>query len=121
MGASTSTCGLLLGRRVSISRARSRRNRRDERWKGYRALSTNGWYLDAVGNLNQWEAIYTREPLTNKSCTYGALPRDESCTCSCPSGPWRDGRCVRAAISRVCQIAEEEGGVLHGLHEMRDV
>jgi len=62
--------------------------------KGFRALVTDGWYLDsAAGGPDVWRAPYTREPLTNKTCTYSAdFPRG-NCSCTCPEGPWRDGEC----------------------------
>jgi len=71
--------------------------RPDARWpagfQGFEALVTLGWYLDAVADLNSWEAVYVREPLTNQSCTYDSHHREVSCECKCPSGPWRDDKC----------------------------
>jgi hexosaminidase len=62
---------------------------------GFRALSTNGWYLDSTPSINEWTAEYTVEPLTNKSCVYtsDAPGATSNCTCTCPEGPWRDGKC----------------------------
>lgn len=61
---------------------------------GFSSLVTLGWYLDNVGQLNSWDGVYAREPLTNKSCTYdGATGKELACDCTCPSGPWRDGQC----------------------------
>lgn len=60
--------------------------------QGFRALTTNGWYLDSTA-VNGWEAVYGMEPLTNASCTYSTDAPQGQCRCQCPEGPWRDGYC----------------------------
>ena len=64
--------------------------------KGFRALVTDGWYLDsAAGGDATWQAAYAKEPLTNASCTYNdvaAHPRG-NCSCTCPEHNFRDGEC----------------------------
>ena len=71
---------------------------------GFRALTTEGWYLDNTA-VNDWAPQYLSEPLTNKSCTYSATNYTEkgpgtggpaasmpltgtggNCTCTCTEG-----------------------------------
>eukprot|EP00756_Hemistasia_phaeocysticola_P002304 Hpha_TRINITY_DN115_c0_g1::TRINITY_DN115_c0_g1_i1::g.82275::m.82275/K12373/HEXA_B; hexosaminidase len=64
------------------------------RHQGFRALVTDGWYLDSsAGGPDVWKAPYAKEPLTNKTCEYSAAFPRGNCSCSCPENPWRDGRC----------------------------
>eukprot|EP00040_Diaphanoeca_grandis_P019584 m.103453 g.103453 ORF g.103453 m.103453 type:complete len:593 (+) comp27500_c0_seq1:48-1826(+) len=60
--------------------------------KGFRALTTNGWYLDATDDFD-WSDRYTQEPLTNQTCTYSTATPEGNCSCSCPENPFRDGKC----------------------------
>jgi hexosaminidase len=63
---------------------------------GFRALVTDGWYLDSAAGGNQvWQAAYAKEPLTNATCTYDnaqSHPRG-NCSCTCPEHNFRDGIC----------------------------
>lgn len=61
--------------------------------RGFQAITTNGWYLDADSGVNDWSSKYEIEPLTNQSCVYSAASPAGECTCQCPEGPWRDGAC----------------------------
>jgi hexosaminidase len=62
--------------------------------QGFRALVTDGWYLDSSGGgPDVWKAPYAKEPLTNKSCTYSEAFPQGNCSCTCPEHPWRDGKC----------------------------
>merc|ERR1712192_7301 len=53
---------------------------------GFRALTTNGWYLDSTA-VNSWDQVYIMEPLTNASCTYNTTFPEGHCACQCPEGP----------------------------------
>jgi hexosaminidase len=62
--------------------------------RGFRALVTDGWYLDSsAGGPAAWEEPYAKEPLTNKTCTYDAAHPQGNCTCTCPEHNYRDGLC----------------------------
>ena len=69
---------------------------------GFKMISTNGWYLDAVPSINDWTQAYAKEPLTNQTCTYDDVDDEAgggdrspagNCSCQCPENPWRDGKC----------------------------
>eukprot|EP01050_Picozoa_sp_SAG11_P017725 SAG11_NODE_2586_length_3194_cov_3.871082_2_plen_188_part_00 len=70
-----------------------------DRWPqnqtGFRALVTDGWYLDSsAGGPAAWQPAYAKEPLTNASCIYSdEFPRG-NCSCTCPEHNWRDGQCL---------------------------
>ena len=77
---------------------------------GFEALVTLGWYLDGTASLNAWEEAYAREPLTNKTCVYDAAGHEAACACSCPSGPWRDGKCHCFDLRGSAKAAKVLGG-----------
>eukprot|EP00039_Didymoeca_costata_P020832 m.342558 g.342558 ORF g.342558 m.342558 type:complete len:587 (-) comp21568_c0_seq1:99-1859(-) len=71
----------------------------------FRAIVTNGWYLS--GDMYaDWQDVYSKEPLTNATCNYTT----GNCSCTCPEGNWRDGKCYCYNIDDPLQVERVLGG-----------